>query len=198
MKSCCINDLNNFIAGWYIKPKVCDDLIKYFEASPNKHQGLSGGVVDTKKKISLDLSIDTKNAAIPINNYYDELQQVLNKYTELYPYSKNKHNDFGVKETWNIQKYNPNEGYFIKHFERGGHSVKNINRHLVFMTYLNDVKEGGETEFIYQKVKVKPEKGLTLIWGADWTFLHRGIPAPKETKYIATGWFSYNLFIATL
>ena len=53
----------------------------------------------------------------PINNYYDELQQVLNKYTELYPYSKNKHNDFGVKETWNIQKYNPNEGYFIKHFE---------------------------------------------------------------------------------
>ena len=31
------------------------------------------------------------------------------------------------------------------------------------MTYLNDIKDGGETEFYYQKLKVKPEKGLTLI-----------------------------------
>jgi len=40
-------------------------------------------------------------------------------------------------------------------------------------------------------LKVKPEKGLTLIWPADWTFTHRGIPSMSETKYIVTGWYNY-------
>ena len=61
------------------------------------------------------------------------------------------------------------------------------------MTYLNDIKKGGETEFYYQKLKIKPETGLTLLWGCDWTFTHRGITSPTETKYIATGWYSYRI-----
>ena len=60
------------------------------------------------------------------------------------------------------------------------------------MTYLNDVTDGGETEFFHQNLKITPEKGLTLIWGADWTFTHRGIPSPSQEKYIATGWFSFS------
>ena len=59
------------------------------------------------------------------------------------------------------------------------------------MTYLNDVKDGGETEFHYQKIKTKAEKGLTIIFGSDWNFFHRGITSKTETKYIATGWYSY-------
>ena len=60
------------------------------------------------------------------------------------------------------------------------------------MTYLNDVTHKGETEFFHQKIKIKPEKGLTLIWPTDWTFTHRGIPSPTEEKYIVTGWFEYS------
>jgi len=59
------------------------------------------------------------------------------------------------------------------------------------MTYLNDISDEGETEFLYQKIKVKPEKGLTLIWPTDWTHTHRGIPSQTETKYIATGWYRF-------
>ena len=32
---------------------------------------------------------------------------------------------------------------------------------------------------------------VTLIWGSDWTFTHRGITSKTETKYIATGWLDY-------
>ena len=64
-------------------------------------------------------------------------------------------------------------------------------RHLVFMTYLNSVDDGGETEFLHQNIKVKPKKGLTLIWPADWTHTHRGVVSPSQDKYILTGW--YNL-----
>ena len=60
------------------------------------------------------------------------------------------------------------------------------------MTYLNDVTDAGETEFFYQKVKIKPKKGLTVIWPADWTFVHRGNITPTQDKYIITGWFNYT------
>ena len=32
---------------------------------------------------------------------------------------------------------------------------------------------------------------MTVIWPVDWTYTHRGIVSPTETKYIATGWFNY-------
>ena len=59
------------------------------------------------------------------------------------------------------------------------------------MTYLNDITDDGETEFFHQKIKIKPEKGLTVIWPADWTFTHRGIPSNTQVKYITTGWMSF-------
>ena len=45
-------------------------------------------------------------------------------------------------------------------------------------------------EFFYQKVKIKPTKGLTLIWPSDFTHTHRGVPATNDTKIIATGWIT--------
>ena len=62
------------------------------------------------------------------------------------------------------------------------------------MTYLNDVSDGGETEFPYYNLKVTPEKGKTLIWPSEWTHAHRGCIVKKGPKYIITGWmhFPYN------
>ena len=38
MKPHKINTLNNFMAAWYIKPDVCDKLIDFYEAHPNKEK----------------------------------------------------------------------------------------------------------------------------------------------------------------
>ena len=61
----------------------------------------------------------------------------------------------------------------------------------MFMTYLNDVNDGGETEFHFQQMKVKAVKGKTVIWPTDFTHLHRGITSPTQEKYIATGWYNF-------
>ena len=61
-----------------------------------------------------------------------------------------------------------------------------------YMVYLNDVEEGGETEWLYQKRKIKPEKGTVVIWPGSFTHLHRGNP-PMSDKYIATGWYQGNI-----
>ena len=60
------------------------------------------------------------------------------------------------------------------------------------MNYLNSVKEGGETAWHHQKLKVKPEKGLTVIWPVDWTFTHKGYTTINEDKYIITGWYNFT------
>lgn len=195
MKEHKFNKKNNFIGGWYIDKKVCTGLIKYFEKSPDKKQGglgLKGGKpgIDIRKKLSTDVRISVENQDLAICLYYEQLGKALTEYKKKYKYCTDQQRPWGIIEDWNIQKYNPKEGYFVTHFERTG--GPGVDRHLAFMTYLNDVKKGGETEFYYQKLRFKPETGLTLIWGTDWTFTHRGITAPEETKYIATGWYSFN------
>jgi hypothetical protein len=59
------------------------------------------------------------------------------------------------------------------------------------MIYLNDVTDGGGTEFYHQNLIFQPVKGKALIWPSDWTYTHRGIPSPTQDKYILTGWFEY-------
>ena len=93
---------------------------------------------------------------------------------------------------FNLQHYEPGDHYSIWHAESNGPVHSKHLRALVFMTYLNDVKEGGETEFMYYKLKVKPKRGLTLMWPAGFTHTHRGCPAPHEEKMIVTGWCVYS------
>jgi len=188
------NKKNNFIGGWYIDKNVCTNLIKYFENSSDKKPGVVSIYgkpgINKKIKLSTDVCISIRNENKEILNYYKELKKVLESYKKKYKYCHIYQSKWGITENWSLQRYKPKEGYFMRHFERTG--GPQVNRHLVFMTYLNNVNDGGETEFVYQKLKVKPETGLTLIWGADWTFTHRGIMSKTETKYIATGWYSYN------
>ena len=58
------------------------------------------------------------------------------------------------------------------------------------MIYLNDVKEGGETEFLYHSKRIKAEKGKIIIFPTDFMHTHRGNPPISNSKYILTGWFS--------
>jgi len=92
-------------------------------------------------------------------------------------------------EGMNIQYYEPGEGFPKWHCERGMNQSN--QRALAFMTYLNDVTDGGETEWLYQEKKLQPKKGLTAIWPTDFTHTHRGIISTTQTKIIITGWFNY-------
>ena len=97
------------------------------------------------------------------------------------------HWNFDIDEVYNIQHYEKGEGFYSYHCERMSQMPPQILRSLVFMTYLNDVEDGG-TEFLYQKCEVKARKGLTLIWPADWTHTHKGIISQTKEKTIITGW----------
>ena len=96
------------------------------------------------------------------------------------------HNILEVK----IQKTKVGEGYHMWHCENA--EMKARNRILAFSVYLNDVAEGVETEFLYQKCRFKPEKNTLLVWPSQFTHVHRGNPPLSNDKYIITGWVEYG------
>ena len=93
-----------------------------------------------------------------------------------------KHSPKGMS----VQRNGPKEAYHIWHIENNSSSAG--NRVAVYMLYLNTVKEGGETEFLYQKKRINARKNRLLIWPADWTYTHRGNTPLKGDKYILTTW----------
>jgi len=89
-----------------------------------------------------------------------------------------------------IQRTRQSEGYHIWHCENSSLACK--ARCLSWILYLNDIEEGGETEFLYLSKRVKPKTGRLIIFPAGFTHTHRGNPPLSETKYIATGWMEYT------
>jgi len=88
-----------------------------------------------------------------------------------------------------IQRTEVGGGYHIWHYESDGRAF--CRRVLAYILYLNDIDEGGETEFLYQSKRIKPEKGTLILFPAAFTHAHRGNPPLSNTKYIATGWVEY-------
>lgn len=187
MKEHFVNSLDNFIGAWTPDDiGICDKLVEFHKNNTAKFPGKTGGGVIPSMKDSTDCIVDGEIA----DEYFNWLQKVINKYVEKYPWS-NKYSPFGIIENIYVQHYAPNGAFHAWHTERGKSEFPFAQRHLVFMTYLNDVTDGGETEFFHQRLRIKPEKGLTVVWPADWTFTHRGIPSATQEKYIITSWLSY-------
>lgn len=95
----------------------------------------------------------------------------------------------------NVQKYNKGEGgYPLWHSEIYplNRDCEHLHRNLLFLIYLNDIEEGGETEFYYQQLKVKPKKGTIVMAPAGFTHTHRGNVPISDDKYILTGWVLFN------
>ena len=86
-----------------------------------------------------------------------------------------------------IQKTLPTEGYHTWHVEHQK-GYQNECRAFVFSVYLNDVEEGGETEFLHFSKRVKPKTGRIVIWPAAFPYVHRGNPPLSNEKYILTSW----------
>ena len=185
----------SFIGGWFIPNSICDKMIEFY--NNNKHMVETGfykeirddGIqkIDKEVKESEDLLLHGGYPFYPTNLYLTDLQKCLVNYCTRYS-EANEVQEFGITQ-YNMQYYPPGGGFKKLHCERG--SEGRGKRHLVFMTYLNDLPNGG-TEFHYQNIKTEAKKGLTLIFPTDWTHSHKGVISKTHEKYIVTGWYHYG------
>jgi len=189
-----MNELNDLI---YIKSKalttdVCMEIVDRFEKDDRKSQGITtSGEVNLDVKKSMDLSISTLDEWKPTDAIlFASLAEHLENYTKSMfriieqDLWTNQIRDSG----YNVKRYRPGD-YYNWHVDsqtNGGWM-----RSIACIWYLNDVAEGGETEFAYGQ-RVRPETGKILLFPAVWTFPHRGLPPKNDDKYIITTFVSTN------
>jgi hypothetical protein len=92
-----------------------------------------------------------------------------------------------------MQKSNPGSGYHVWHSEQG--NGNSANRGVVYALYLNSLEPdaAGETEFLYQRLRIPPKENCMVLWPAAFTHTHRGnVVHGDKSKYIITGWFYYD------
>ncbi|WP_460735102.1 2OG-Fe(II) oxygenase family protein [Lysobacter tyrosinilyticus] len=88
-----------------------------------------------------------------------------------------------------IKRYRPGgEDRFQPHFDSLGEVS---NRYLVFLWYLNDVAEGGETSFVDLGIDVAPKAGRLLMFPPYWMFQHAGRAPVSNDKYILSTYFLF-------
>ena len=124
-----------------------------------------------------------------LNEFHNIINLAFLDYVERYKTAFESGSKIFLNPNIKLQKTSPSEGYHIWHSENS--SLQNSSRALFFLMYLNNIEEGGETEFLYQNKRVQPKEGRLIIAPASWTHVHRGNTSIKGDKYILTGWFEY-------
>ena len=188
------SDQINFIGIWNLENnELCKDIINFFETNIDlQKDGTTGDGKKTELKKTTDINIHPNNLKeekfVHIKNYIKSLHNCYLDYQEQWPFLKDKINTVDIP-TFNIQRYNPGDHFSHIHTERS--SLNSLHRVFAWMTYLNNVDDGGKTHFTHYDLKIKPEIGKTLIWPAEWTHAHRGEILNNGVKYIITGWMHF-------
>ena len=189
-------DQINFIGSWLIpNDDLFDSMIKFFEENTHLHnQGVTDKGINLNEKKTTDMTInpiDLKNKEYSIiNDYLNELFMCYNDYKNQWSFLKNTIKTLDIP-SFNIQRYLPGDHFSKIHTERS--TTSTTHRVFAWMTYLNDVADqnGGCTNFSHFNLKIKPEKGKTLIWPAEWTHAHSAEVLNQGKKYIITGWMCF-------
>ena len=194
-------NIQNFITLYRdVYPEgYCEHLISEFNRLESESVGGNRQQTEnTDKHIKDDYSIvlNPRNHNLfpfgdddPVKIFFGGLQDCYDEYSKTYSIL---HANGNLRATaMKMQKTGPGGGYHVWHAEQG--VGPNANRAIVYSLYLNDVESGGETEFLYQRLRIKAEKNMMVFWPAAYTHPHRGNPVLSDTyKYIVTGWFFYD------
>ena len=196
MKRININtEQTNFIGCWNLENnKLCSEIIEFFEDNKKlQKQGITGQGKNLKLKKTTDITInpnDLKNPKFKIlEKYINELHKCYMDYQKQWPFLKTMLKKIDIP-AFNIQKYSRGDHFAHLHSERT--SLSTLHRLFAWMTYLNDVEDGGKTNFSHYGISIKPQTGKTLIWPAEWTHAHTGEILNDGKKYIITGWMHFS------
>ncbi len=180
--------IRDFVRGFdnALSFDLCDSLIDWFESSPKNVRIEEPNRVSRKdKQIWLP-----ENSAL-YEPVHKATMDMLREYLEEFPYAYRGAKILLTPEI-KIQRTNPMGGGFHNFHAEISH-WENCARALVWTIYLNDIpKDEGETEFLYEKLRIQPKEGMGCIFPAAWMYQHRGNPIHTHTKYIATGWYWYQ------
>tara|TARA_E500000318_G_scaffold100058_2_gene102496 strand:- start:1850 stop:2452 length:603 start_codon:yes stop_codon:yes gene_type:complete len=189
--------INNFIGIYdgYILEQDCQNAIDFFNGQQKINKTFTR---EASEKASSMIKKDSQYFASGAN--YEVWLKTLKPLMFNFDMAlKHYETNTGIKEAYGITDFSytnikiqqtlPTEGYHVWHLEHGS-GLDNCARALAYTIYLNDVDEGGETEFLNFSKRVSPKTGRIVIWPAGFPYVHRGNPPLNKAKYIITSWMN--------
>ena len=173
----------------------CQNIINYFEKMSSMGMAISRQDEGESALIKKDKAVFPLRPSLLINSINDDFwTPVLSKVWDCYleyitHYEILKKFDSNRIVSFKIQKTVEEEGYHAWHTENM--SVDCSRRLVAWAVYLNTVEQGGETEFLHQRLRVDAVTGRIVMWPATYTHVHRGNPPLSGVKYLLTGWIEF-------
>jgi hypothetical protein len=197
-------EINNFIGVFKkaIPVESCEEIINYYnfleginkpisrqelENCSTIHKDTNLVFLDDARQYGSELLLSRSELCLQI--FCEALWPCYEQYASSYPVIKSLSKHILYNDV-KIQKTKPGQaGYSIWHCEQDTRNYS--SRLLLVIAYLNNVEEGGETEFLHQSKRIKPEQGTVMICPGSFTHTHRGNPPISNDKYIANGWIEF-------
>lgn len=165
-----------------LSPEHCEKFIETFEANPQHHTVHEG---------------DYRFAEVNVTQKWPEIHKAA--FNAILPFFNRYADDVGVGVTWpeelafeelRMKRYLPNDSdEFPPHVDVMNHAT--ARRFLVAFLYLNDVIEGGETDFPGTEICFQPRAGSLLMFPPLWPWLHAGRKPISGSKYILGTYLHY-------
>jgi len=179
-----------------IPDEICDNVIKRYEEIEDSfifkakvHRGESFDtrnndilyLVDNEELKKEDPELVNLTVNYILNTVYDKV---------ILKYNASMDNAFDGLPFWTIDeldllKYHKGQGFYTEHIDSDG---VNANRYFSIIIYLNDVEEGGGTNFPLHDKTVQPKKGSVVIFPSYWTHPHKAITPVSNDKYVLVCW----------
>lgn len=184
-------DLARFVRSFdgALDPALCAQMIASFEQLAQFHARNGRGVMTSLEDSAWTELNVSQVADQPLKDFFRA--QVF-RYLDEYNLALGMQLPIPARERieqLRIKRYLVEENdQFQTHFDALDYTS---NRYLVFLWYLNDVRDGGETAFPDLDLRVEARAGRLLMFPPYWMFQHAGLPPKSNDKYIIS---TYLLF----
>ncbi len=199
-----------------IPDELCDFLINFFEDNDKlQHPGVVGqSEKNANIKMSTDMGLHNYMENKELTNFLSSLSEVLfnclydyidmySGFKDPYSYKESVKKDSRMKIfqelskdlhilDFNAKRYGTEKNYYRWHYDQGHWSIRSMTRWLGAVCYFNSVEEGGETGFLYQNIKIKPEKGNIVLFPPFYTHVHCSFEPISNEKYVLSTWFQQD------
>jgi 2OG-Fe(II) oxygenase superfamily len=177
----------DFIQGYpgALAPALCEEIVVRFEADDRKYASRTATRLNPLVRSGTMLDIPRyPEWADVCRTVTQTTRRCLDDYARRYPSLQSlAQPERSLITPPIIERIEPGQGYGY-HIDAGPGGTH--DRLVSGLIYLRDVPEGGETEFPFQQMNVRPRAGLLLLFPPFWTHLHRGVSPASAVKYNIT------------
>jgi len=171
--------------------ETCNGIVDLFESQEEHHSYIDRLTRPTFTEMNISQRYAAKDVAWM--GFQKEVQAMFVEAVSTYLDELDIGPDFPAKyafEEFRIKRYRENSGdEFADHVDVGDHN--SARRFLVCFLYLNDVEEGGTTDFPKLNYAITPKCARILVFPPNWMYRHAGRPVTKGTKYILGSYLHY-------